>query len=147
MGMEKNQPVSRVVLVFRVAGSSIDKPPITKSTRPRRHNGLAMGQASQNIEWIEAQCPIKQDFKVVEDQRFLTTVRGGDFAQDGGGLQLPLALVGHCQDPREFKTDVENSGPLTSCQLINDLISAGPVRIDHQNQAVVARPSFLDELF
>ncbi|KFB73441.1 MAG: hypothetical protein AW09_001306 [Candidatus Accumulibacter phosphatis] len=119
LNFEGNHASKAVVLVFRVphfgVGQSARSRIALQLAGPNRDDAFRVRVTLQQIERIELERAVEQEFDVVQQQQVATGMLIGQLTQDRCGLQVTLSLPDCRQAVAQFHPDIQRCEPSPSC--------------------------------
>ena len=80
--------------------------------RPNRHDAFCVCVTLQQIEWIELERAVEQEFEIVQQQQVTRGMLIGQFTQDRRGLQVALFLRHTRQTTTQLSPDIQRRDAL-----------------------------------
>ena len=69
MNSERDQPVDGIILVFWMPHRGIGESIVVKITWPRGYDPTRMRVSLEQVQWVQMQSPVEQQFEVVEQDK------------------------------------------------------------------------------
>jgi len=114
---------------------------------PNGYDSLGMGVAFQQIEWIELEGSIEQEFDVVQQQQVARGMLIGQLTQDRRGLQVALSLRDAPETTAQLSPDIQRRHTLALGEGVQQCSLALVRRADEQDELALQRPDFIDQTF
>ena len=149
LNFEGDYASKAVVLMFWVPHIGVSQPARScvalQLARPNRHDAFCVCVTLQQIERIELERSVEQEFDVVQQQQVARGMLIGQLTQDRRGLQMALSLRDCRQPATQFRSDIEWREPAPFSQRMQQQSLARLGCTNEQNELAVQCPNFIDQ--